>query len=295
MPSSFTMRATSGSCSVGPIGPQMPTGIIGRGLLPGVRCIRAPRPVKFLERVVDHDSESRPRKFQHRFGREARRGGDDLVVERRVIPPIGGDGTEFAWHRFKSFQNRQLGILRTIVVAQDCQPRSGSHRSRAEAQCKCRRQPSACSNWPRHSANRQRHFVHRQEVGVHALARVEPAFWLSWAASASRFAAWTEVVFDEEIRRHPPAQRIAQAVRHRVINRDVARTGRARGSGVEIRHAARERRGHGQPASVGVIFHVILRRMSEDNARLHFANDRGESAQRSKVVKDFEVVAQLGW
>ena len=43
-----------------------------------------------------------------------------------------------------------------------------------------------------------------------------------------------------------------------------------------------------------MVLHVILRRMREDNRRLDFANDRREFAQRSKVIKDFEIVAQAG-
>ena len=99
---------------------------------------------------------------------------------------------------------------------------------------------------------------------------------------------------DEVIRRHGAAQRVAQGVRHRVINRDVARHGPARGSGVKVRHATRERRRHDQPARVGVVFHVILRRMGEDDGRRDFANDGRELSQRAEVVKDFEIVAQAG-
>ena len=51
-----------------------------------------------LEYVVENYFEAGPREPEHLLRREARGGLDDVVVERGVIPPVGGDGAEFAWH-----------------------------------------------------------------------------------------------------------------------------------------------------------------------------------------------------
>ena len=69
-PSSLTNRATSGSCSVGPIGPQMPKG------LSAVACRQASMyssasAAKILERVVHGHTKTGARKLLE-IGRRAR-------------------------------------------------------------------------------------------------------------------------------------------------------------------------------------------------------------------------------
>src|ERR1035438_2317636 len=73
--------------------------VVGRGLLPGGDVFERLGQVKLFERVVEHDLEAGPRQLEHLLGRQGSGVTDDGVVERGVIPPIGGYGTEFTWHR----------------------------------------------------------------------------------------------------------------------------------------------------------------------------------------------------
>jgi MoCo/4Fe-4S cofactor protein with predicted Tat translocation signal len=57
-------------------------------------------------------------------------------------------------------------------------------------------------------------------------------------------------------------------------------------------HPASEGGSHGQATGNRVIFHVILRRRHEKNFRTHPANHRRQSAQRSQVVKNLQIVGQ---
>ena len=73
-------------------------GIVRRGLPPRADVFERLGEIKFLQRVVEHDAEARAREFQHRLRGEPCGVGDEIVFERGVIPPVGRDGTELAWH-----------------------------------------------------------------------------------------------------------------------------------------------------------------------------------------------------
>jgi hypothetical protein len=68
-------------------------------LFPGSDVFQGLGEIKLFERVVHDHLEPRPGKLEHLLRREGGGVADDFRVERGVIPPIGGDGTEFAWHR----------------------------------------------------------------------------------------------------------------------------------------------------------------------------------------------------
>src|SRR5262245_59658395 len=70
---------------------------------------------------------------------------------------------------------------------------------------------------------------------------------------------------DEDGRANRLTKLITQSVRHRVINGDLTRHRLAWWAAFEVRHATSEGSGYGQARRVHVIFHVILRRMSEYN------------------------------
>ena len=77
-------------------------GVIRGGLAPGGDIFQRLGEVKILQRVVKYHLETGPRKFLHP-GRGQRDGRlDEVVFQRGVIPPIGGDGTDFAGHGFPS-------------------------------------------------------------------------------------------------------------------------------------------------------------------------------------------------
>ena len=86
-------------------------------------------------------------------------------------------------------------------------------------------------------------------------------------------------------------QTITQTVWHRVIHRHFVISGGPCRYGFEIAHSAREGGGDGEPAGVGVVLHVILRGMGEEDIGLHVADDGGQGAQQFEVVKDLQIVS----
>ena len=84
----MTSRATSGNCSVGPIGPQMPAGRSARGLSPGGDVFERLGQVEVFERVVEPNCEAGPRQAGQIVGRQSGGVVQDFAIERRVIPPI---------------------------------------------------------------------------------------------------------------------------------------------------------------------------------------------------------------
>ena len=93
-PSEFTSRATSGSCSVGPMGPQIPTGLSSVRLAPRVDVFERFGEVEVFERFVKDHPESGARESLDFARGEARGFVDEVRVEAGVVPPIGGDGAE---------------------------------------------------------------------------------------------------------------------------------------------------------------------------------------------------------
>ena len=69
--------------------------VLGR-LPPGVDVLERFGQIKFFQPVVENHAESGPRQLEHLFRRQSRGGLDDVVVQRRVVPPVRGDRAEFA-------------------------------------------------------------------------------------------------------------------------------------------------------------------------------------------------------
>ena len=63
--------------------------IVRRRLLPGVNVFQRLGAVELFERVVDRHREAVARELQQIAGREPGRIGQQLRVERRVVPPSG--------------------------------------------------------------------------------------------------------------------------------------------------------------------------------------------------------------
>ena len=93
-------------------------------------------------------------------------------------------------------------------------------------------------------------------------------------------------------RRHRHTERIAKTMRHGVVNKNIFGVSLARRwIGFKIGHPFGEGCRHGQSTSIGVILHIILWRMGEDNRRLNLPHHTGDFAEFGKVVKDFQIIA----
>ena len=79
-------------------GPADADGVVRRGLTPRVDVFKRFSEVKILKRVVHDDLESWARKLAQITLGEARGVVDEVCVEGGIIPPVGGDVAEFAWH-----------------------------------------------------------------------------------------------------------------------------------------------------------------------------------------------------
>ena len=86
--SSLTSRATRGSCSVGPMGPQMPAGSLFRCLAPGGDVLQCLGQVKVLQRVVELDGKTWARQLQKVVRLQTRRVIQNLSIEGRIVPPL---------------------------------------------------------------------------------------------------------------------------------------------------------------------------------------------------------------
>jgi len=64
------------------------------------------------------------------------------------------------------------------------------------------------------------------------------------------------------------------------------------GIGTEVRHAVGEGCGNGEAAGVGVIFHVVLRGMGQDNVGSDLVYDGGQFSKMCEVVEDFQVIGE---
>ena len=142
-----------------------------------------------------------------------------------------------------------------------------------------------------HFAERAREIIHGAQVGIHALRDVEPGFLRNVRGEREAFAIVDVGRFDEELGDDEFVERAAQAVGHRVVDGDVVGDVFAIWRGAEVRHAAAERGSNGEARSVGVIFHVILRRMGEDDGGGDLPDGGGDFAEERDVVDDFEVIA----
>ncbi len=137
-----------------------------------------------------------------------------------------------------------------------------------------------------HRADLARHVVHLTHVRRHVL-RVGEKRVLA-AVRGKRFPL--DVVHpgrvDERAWHDAASQRVAQSVRHRVIDGDVGRHGTSRGRGAEVWHAPHERGSHGQPARLGVVLHVVLRRRHQQHTGTHCTDDGRDPAQQRHPVQD---------
>src|SRR6185503_2596510 len=62
-------------------------------------------------------------------------------------------------------------------------------------------------------------------------------------------------------------------------------------SSFEIWHAARESGGDRKPTGIGMVFHVVLRRMGEHDARFHFADRGGQLAKGCQIVENLQIIS----
>ena len=131
--------------------------------------------------------------------------------------------------------------------------------------------------------------LHRRQVRVHTLAFVEPPPLALVAGEHGPLAVEDVRRVDEEVRAHRLAQRPAVAVRLGVIDGHVAGDGVAGRVGLEVVHASHERRRHGQAGRVLMVFHVIVRRLGQENLGRHLAHDGGHAGQERLLVIDLDV------
>ena len=144
----------------------------------------------------------------------------------------------------------------------------------------------------RHTAHFARHLLHRDEIAVHALAHVEPLFLAGVACKG--LALFVDGRRDVHIEPgpHPPAQGIVQAIRQGMVERHRVRDRLPRRVRDEIAHAAEKCRRDGQTACVGVVFHVICRRLYQHDPRFDLPDHRAQTTRQLPVVVNVEVVHQ---
>ena len=80
-------------------------GVVGRTLAPGINVFERLGEVEIFERVVENNLEAGSRKFRELLRSERGGGADEGVIKRGVVPPVGGDGGEFAGHRATAFSH----------------------------------------------------------------------------------------------------------------------------------------------------------------------------------------------
>ncbi len=142
----------------------------------------------------------------------------------------------------------------------------------------------------RHPAQFSRHLLHRRQVGVHPLTRIQPPLLTLVTSERGELGRVYRRRVHERAGNDGLAQTISQAVRHRVIHRDVVIEGPARRCRAEVRHPVREGRRHRQSAGVHVVLHVILRRMGEHDRGLHRAHHRRHAPQRRHRVENLQII-----
>src|SRR5262249_51360209 len=80
-----------------------PSGIIGCRLLPGIDIFERLRHIELFQSVIENHFKPRSRELQHFTRRKGSRRGKYFIIERGVIPPVRGDGAEFAGHEQMSW------------------------------------------------------------------------------------------------------------------------------------------------------------------------------------------------
>src|SRR5439155_10819993 len=124
-----------------------------------------------IRRVIENDSETRPRKLEHFFRRERGSIADDRLVECCIIPPIGGDGTQFARHMCLTRRAAQLALVVSIDRIISLQRFAQWIRFRlAKTKMQMSSPPLGMFETLRHSAKLQRLVFHRQQKRAQALA-----------------------------------------------------------------------------------------------------------------------------
>src|SRR5262249_23601781 len=74
-------------------------GVVVCRLLPGCDVFESFGEVEFLEALKEHDLETRPGKFEHLFRRQTGGRFNKVAVQGCIVPPVGGNGAEFPWHK----------------------------------------------------------------------------------------------------------------------------------------------------------------------------------------------------
>ena len=142
---------------------------------------------------------------------------------------------------------------------------------------------------PRHPADPTGHLVAGIEIAVHALRGIEPVLLTGMGGEGPTLRRLHTRRVNEQVGRDRPAEAVAEAVGHCMVDGHVAGAGRHRRVGHEIRRPAGEGRGHRQSRGVHVVFHVILRRVREHDPGPCPPHDRRDPPQQPLFVEDQQV------
>lgn len=75
-----------------------PDRVVVRALTPGMHVFERLGKIELLERVVHDDGETRARQPDEIARSQPGDFVDQVGIERGVVPPVGGNGTEFSRH-----------------------------------------------------------------------------------------------------------------------------------------------------------------------------------------------------
>lgn len=137
-------------------------------------------------------------------------------------------------------------------------------------------------------------FLHGVEVGVHALGFVEPLFLAGVAGEHVAFHLCGGGDVDDSVSGDFFAERAHQAVRHRVINSRGFVVGRGWRLDLEIHHSTTKGCGDSEAGCILMVFHVVAKRMGEDDVGLDRSHASSDTADAGSIVKNMQVVEERG-
>ena len=111
----------------------------------------------------------------------------------------------------------------------------------------------------RHFAHTKGHLVHRLQIGIQALAGIEPFFLTAMGGQGFALDRLHGCCVHESPGNNTAPQSVSQSVRHGMIDGHVFKDSGSSGGGFKIAHPARECCRDRQAAGVRVVLHVILR------------------------------------
>ena len=141
----------------------------------------------------------------------------------------------------------------------------------------------------RHPADRPGRLVAGVEIAVHSLGRVEPGLLARVGGEGLPLHGLHAGRVDEQVGHDRPPQAVAESVRHRVIDRNVAGAWLDRRIGGEVGHAAGKGGRDGQSRGVHMVFHVVVGRVREHDPRPHASHHGRQPAQEPLLVHDAEI------